>query len=68
MQQSHAKTAGPVSLTKARVEPAPIWVLVAGVVLLLVALGPSFVKPASTSPVRPAAVTASASGTRAAIR
>jgi hypothetical protein len=56
MQNPSAKTVGPVTLTRARVEPAPIWVLVAGVVLLLLALGPSFVKPTSTSPVRPAAM------------
>jgi len=65
MQQTKGRAAGPVTLTTSRAAPAPLWVLAVGFVLLLLALGPSFVKPSSTSPVRPAAVTASASGTRA---
>ena len=59
MQHTHAKTAGAVAVRKTEVGPAPIWVLVAGVVLLLVALGPSFVTPTATSPVRPAAAAVS---------
>lgn len=51
-------------VTRARRDPAPIWVLVAGIVALLIALGPSLVTPATTSPARTQAATATA--TRAA--
>jgi hypothetical protein len=48
MQHTNERAFGP------RAEPAPIWVLIAGVVMLVVALGPQLAKPAHTSPVRPA--------------
>jgi hypothetical protein len=68
MQHTNAKAARAESVAEASVEPAPIWMLVAGIVLLLIALGPSFVKPATTSPVRRAAAAATASATRTADR
>lgn len=56
MQHTQARTAGAVAVKNTEVGLAPIWVLVAGVVLLLAALGPSFVTPAATAPARPATV------------
>ncbi len=64
MQHAHARTAGTGAVRSTGVGPLPIWVLVAGVVLLLAALGPSFVRPAATSPVRPASAISSASSIR----
>ena len=40
------------SATRRPVPPAPIWVLVLGVLLLLLAVAPSLVTPAATSPRR----------------
>ena len=53
MQHTQATTAGTAAVESTGVGPVLIWVLVAGVVLLLAALGPSVVTPAATAPAGP---------------